>query len=55
MVVLTMVRKLGLLAIGLTREMSSLSSSMGQPPRLSSEAKPVPKSSRAVRTPNSAS
>ena len=28
---------------------------MGQPPRLSSEAKPVPKSSRETRTPDSAS
>ena len=37
-----------------TRDMSSLSSSTGQPPRLSSEAKPVPKSSSAIRTPASA-
>ncbi len=51
----TMVRKLDRLAIGRTRDMSSLSSSTGQPPRLSSEAKPVPKSSRAIRTPASAS
>jgi hypothetical protein len=54
-VVRTIVRKLALLAIGLTRDMSSFSSSIGQPPRLSSEAKPVPKSSRATRTPISAS
>jgi len=45
----------GLLAIGRTSDMSSLSSSTGQPPRLSSEANPVPKSSRATRTPSSAS
>ena len=51
MVVRTIVRKLELLAIGRTRDLSSLSSSIGQPPRLSSEAKPVPKSSRATRTP----
>ena len=50
-----MVRKLALLAIGRTSDMSSLSSLTGQPPRLSSEAKPVPKSSRATRTPSSAS
>ena len=50
-----MVRKLGLLTIGRTSEMSSLSSSTGQPPRLSSEANPVPKSSSATRTPSSAS
>ena len=55
MLVRTMARKLALLAIGRTSDMSSLSSSTGQSPRLSSEAKPVPKSSSATRTPNSAS
>jgi hypothetical protein len=55
MVVRTIIRKLAMVAMGLTRDMSSLSSSMGQPPRLSSEAKPAPKSSRATRTPASAS
>ena len=54
-VVRTIVRKLALLTIGRTRDRSSLSSSIGQPPRLSSEAYPVPKSSRDTRTPDSAS
>ena len=56
MVVRTMVRKLATgPLIGRTMDRSSLSSSIGQPPRLSSEAKPVPKSSRDTRTPDSAS
>src|ERR1700689_830523 len=44
-VVRTIERKVLLLTIGRTIELSSLSSLIGQPPRLSREAKPVPKSS----------
>jgi hypothetical protein len=54
-VVRTIVRKLAFVTIGRTMDRSSLSSLMGQPPRLSMEAKPEPKSSRAICTPNSAS
>ena len=51
----TIERKVLLLTIGRTIELSSLSSSIGQPPRLSREAKPVPKSSRENWIPVSAS
>ncbi len=50
-VVRTIVAKFALLTIGRTMDSSSLSSLMGQPPRLSSEAKPAPKSSSEIRTP----
>src|SRR5580692_10748665 len=54
-VVRTIERKLLLLTIGRTIELSSLSSLIGQSPRLSREAKPVPKSSRENWIPDSAS